>query len=164
MTTLLLERGVDPMQVQKHLEQVAGKIGLPFGKREKTYNTRIVQELGKWAGQKGKGALFHDAVFHAFFVDGKNIGKKSVLVALSRSLGLPENEAVEVLATGAFREAVDQDWTRSRIMGIKMAPTMVFNEKYLVGAQSYEKMVRFLKANPNLNPCAKNVKLFLREP
>ena len=147
MSTLLLERGVDPMQVQKHLEQVAGEIGLPFGKREKTYNTRIAQELGKWAEKKGRSTLFHDAVFRAFFVEGKNIGKKSVLVALSGSLGLPKNEADEVLATGAFRDAVDQDWARSQKMGIKMAPTMVFNKKFLVGAQSYEKMVRFMMAN-----------------
>ena len=68
-------------------------------------------------------------------------------MALSRTLGLPENEAEEVLATGAFDEAVDQDWERSRTIGIKMAPTMVFNEKFLAGAQSYEKMVRFMMAN-----------------
>ena len=52
------------------------KSALPFGKREKTYNTRLAQELGKWAGQKGKGTLFHDAMFRAFFVEGMNIGKK----------------------------------------------------------------------------------------
>ena len=147
MATLLSERGVDPVRVQEHLEQVAGKLGLPFGKREKTYNTRLAQELGKWAGQKGKGTLFHDAVFRAFFVDGKNVGNKSVLMALARALGLPENEADEVLTTGAFDAAVDQDWERSRTIGIKMAPTMLFNGKLLAGAQSYEKMVRFLMAN-----------------
>ena len=147
MATLLSERGVDPVQVQEYLEQVAAKAGLPFGKREKTYNTRLAQELGKWAEQKGKGTLFHDAVFRAFFVDGRNIGKKSVLMALAKALGLSENEADEVLTTGAFDAAVDKDWERSRTIGIKMAPTMVFNENLLAGAQPYEKMVRFMMAN-----------------
>jgi predicted DsbA family dithiol-disulfide isomerase len=32
-------------------------------KRKKTYNSRLAQELGKWAETKGKGDEYHDAVF-----------------------------------------------------------------------------------------------------
>ena len=59
-----------------------------------------------------------------------NIGKISALVDMAGGLGLPENRAKEVLETREYKASVDQDWTRSQKMRIKVAPTMVFNEKY----------------------------------
>jgi predicted DsbA family dithiol-disulfide isomerase len=38
-----------------------------------TYNSRLAQELGKWVETRGKGDQYHDAVFQAYFVDGKNL-------------------------------------------------------------------------------------------
>ena len=147
MEELFSARGIDTARVQASLEKAAGEVGLPFGKRGKTYNSRLAQELGKWAESMGKGDAFHDAVFRAFLVDGENISMGSVLAGLAGSLGLPENEAEEVLETRAFKGAVDLDWARSRTMRIKVAPTMIINEKMLVGAQKYKKMERFLRAN-----------------
>ena len=147
MEKLFLDRGIDPARVQARLEQAAREVGLPFGKRGKTYSSRLAQELGKWAESRGKGEAFHDAVFRACLVDGKNISMISVLVGLAGSLGLPENVAEEVLETRAFKVPVDLDWARSRTMRVKVAPTIIINEKMLVGAQKYKKMERFLKAN-----------------
>ena len=147
MEELFSARGIDPARVQARLEKAAGEVGLPFGKRGKTYNSRLAQELGKWAESMGKGDAFHDAVFRACLVDGENISMGSVLAELAGSLGLPENEAEEVLETRAFKENVDLDWARSRTMRIKVAPTMIINEKMLVGAQKYRKMERFLRAS-----------------
>ncbi len=147
METILLDRGADPDKVQVYLELEAKKEGLPFSKREKTYNSRLAQELGKWAETQGAGERFHDAIFRACFVDSINIGEISVLVDLAGGLGLPENRAKEVLEKREFKDSVDQDWIRSQEMRIKVAPTMVFNEKYLVGAQKYEKMERFMRDN-----------------
>ena len=75
------------------LKKVAGELGLPWGERKKTYNSRLAQELGKWAEGKGKGDEYHDAVFRAYFVDGKNIAKTDVLMGLAKAVGLHEHEA-----------------------------------------------------------------------
>jgi predicted DsbA family dithiol-disulfide isomerase len=147
MEELFSARGIDPARVQARLEKAAGEVCLPFGKRGKTYNSRLAQELGKWAESRGKGDAFHDAAFRACLVDGENISMGSVLAGLAGSLGLPVNEAEEVLETRAFKEHVDLDWARSRTMRIKVAPTMIINEKMLVGAQKYNKMERFLREN-----------------
>ncbi len=120
---------------------------LPFGKREKTFNSRLAQELGKWAESRGMGDQFHDAVFQACLVDGKNIGKISVLVDLAESLGLPPLEAEKVLETRAFKTSVDRDWMRSETMRVRMVPTLIINGKSLVGAQKYEKMEQFMRKN-----------------
>ena len=40
------------------LKQVAEELGLTLGKRKKTYNSRLAQELAKWAESKGRGDLW----------------------------------------------------------------------------------------------------------
>ncbi len=70
-----------------HLKQKAAELGLPFGDRKKTYNSRLAQELGLWAQSKGQGEAFHMAAFEAYFVDGKNLAQRDVLVDLASSGG-----------------------------------------------------------------------------
>lgn len=128
------------------LKQAARDAGLPFGDRKMTYNSRLAQELAKWAGPKGKEDQFHKVIFQAYFVKGINIGKIAQLTKLAESIGLPGKEAEEVLQKRIFKEAVDGDWVRSRQMGIQAVPTLVLDRCVLVGAQPYEKMAGFLEA------------------
>jgi predicted DsbA family dithiol-disulfide isomerase len=60
---------VDIKKIMSRLKQVAEELGLPLGERRKTYNSRLAQELAKWAESKGKGDPFHESVFRAFLVD-----------------------------------------------------------------------------------------------
>lgn len=134
-------------EVRARLKREADKLGLPFGERTKTYNSRLAQELGKWAEANGKGDAFHDAVFRAYFVDGRNIGKPAVLTEIAEGLGLPAEEARDVLENRRFRPAVDSDWALARTLGITAVPTFVFGGSFLVGAQPYEKLERLMIAN-----------------
>ncbi|MBI5966242.1 MAG: DsbA family oxidoreductase [Deltaproteobacteria bacterium] len=138
-------RNIDISQMLSRLKQVADELGLPWGERKKTCNSRLAQELGKWAESKGQGDKFHDAVFRAYFVAGKNIGKMDVGLSLAKSVGLPEEEAKEVLQSRAFRKAVDEDWSLSYRMGITAVPTFVIDGQAVVGAQPYEVLEKFLK-------------------
>ena len=138
---------VDVKEMMRHLRKTAADLGLPLGERKKTYNSRLAQELGLWAESKNKGDVFHTAAFKAYFVDGKNIGKIPVLVDLAASVELPREEAATVLATRAFKAAVDADWSLSREKGITAVPTFVMNHDKLVGAQPYEMLERLMEAN-----------------
>ena len=144
---LFAGRPIDVNQLMQRLQQVAAEEGLPFGKRTKTYNSRLAQELSKWAESEGKGDQFHDTVFKAYFAEGKNIGLIETLVEVARSVGLSDKDAQTMLETRAYREAVDRDWSRSRLMGVTAVPTFVINQQAIVGAQPYEVLEQFLKAN-----------------
>jgi predicted DsbA family dithiol-disulfide isomerase len=135
---------LDIDQIRDRQRQAARDAGLPLGERKMTYNSRLAQELGKWAEGKGKGNEFHKAVFHAYFVQGINIGKISELAKLAGSIGLSGDEAQEVLQKRAFKEEVDQDWARSRQKGIQAVPTLLLGQHILVGAYPYENMADFL--------------------
>jgi predicted DsbA family dithiol-disulfide isomerase len=130
-----------------HLNQVAFKLGLPLGERKKTYNSRLAQELGKFAEWKGKGDEFHKAMFRAYFVDGQNIGKTSILVQLAESIHLNGNDAQKVIQDRTYKDAVDLDWKRSYELGVTAVPTFLFNNQRLVGAQNFETLEKLLLSN-----------------
>jgi predicted DsbA family dithiol-disulfide isomerase len=143
---LFAGRNIDLDKARQRLRQVARELGLPLGERTKTYNSRLAQELAKWAESKGKGDQFHKAAFEAYFVAGKNIGKVDELILLAQSLGLPEEEARQVLMSRTFKEAVDTDWSRCHALGITAVPTFVIDHQGLVGFQSYEVLAQFFQS------------------
>ena len=142
---LFAGRSVNIKKIMLHLKQVANELGLPLSEREKTYNSRLAQELAKWAGREGKADAYHKAVFRAYFVSGKNIGKMDELVAVVKSIGLPGQEARSTLQLRTFKDDVDSDWRRSLALGIKAVPTFVINDQVLTGFQPYEVLEQFLK-------------------
>lgn len=147
LAALFAHRSEEYKQMGLYLRQVAAQEGLPMGERTMTYNSRLAQELGKWAESQGKGDDFHHEVFRAYFVKGKNIAKISELKEIAGVVGLSPEAARDVLEQGTFREAVDRDWDHSRQMGITAVPTFMMNRKVLVGAQPYEVLEDFVRSN-----------------
>lgn len=115
--------------------QVAAELGLPFGRRTRTYNSRRAQELGKWAEEQGLGEPFHRAVYHAYFVEGINIALPAELLTLATAVGLDSAGAQQVMATGSHAAAVDADWRRAAELGINAVPTALYRQRALVGFQ-----------------------------
>lgn len=138
-------RNIDIAQMLSHLKQVARDLELPFGDRQMTYNSRRAQEMGKWAEQMGKGEVFHDAVFRAYFAEGRNIFDMNTLVNIAVSVGLDAAAAREVLESGVFKEAIDHDWARAYKSGITAVPTFLIGRQSLVGAQPYNILKNFIR-------------------
>ncbi len=122
---------------------------LPYNSgRNMTYNSRLAQELAKWAESKGKGDEIHDPIFRAYFVEAKNIGKPEVLVEIAKEARLPADEAMDVLLSRSFKEAVDQDWRRCAELGVNAVPTFLAGRYALVGAHPHEELEKLvLKAS-----------------
>src|SRR5216117_3164506 len=119
--------------------------GLPYGERTHTYNSRLSQELGKWADTQPGGDAFHDAMFRAYFVEARNISDPAVLLEIVREVGLSVDAAREVLEKRTFKEAVDADWKLSRQYGITGVPTFVVGRQGVVGAQPYEVLEQLVR-------------------
>lgn len=138
-------RGIDTMELVRRLQDTAEQLGLPFGERTMTYNSRLAQELGKWSDSKHRGDAFHRRVFQAYFADGLNIGEPEVLLDVVRHTGLSATEAAEVIDQRTYREAVDRDWERSMRNGIRAVPTFSLNRELLVGAQPFHVIEEFVQ-------------------
>jgi predicted DsbA family dithiol-disulfide isomerase len=131
-------RSIDIEAVLTRLASLMAKEGLQYGRRTMTYNSRLAQELAKWAETHDSGAAIHDALYRAYFVDGWNIAQIDNLLSVVRQLGLPENEARQALGSRRFRAAVDADWQRCRDLGITAVPTFMVGNQGVVGAQPYK--------------------------
>jgi predicted DsbA family dithiol-disulfide isomerase len=120
--------------------------GLPFNaERNMSYNSRLAQELAKWAETKDKAEEVTNALFRAYFVDVKNIGKAEVLVKVADEHGLPSDEATDVLISRKFKDAVDDDWRRCAALGVNAVPTFLAGKYLMVGAQPYEELQRLIE-------------------
>jgi len=120
--------------------------GLPFNaERNMSYNSRLAQELAKWAETKGKAEEVTNALFRAYFVDVKNIGKADVLAKIAEENDLPADEAMDVLLSRKYKDAVDEDWKRCAAFGVNAVPTFLAGKYLMVGAQPYEELKRLIE-------------------
>jgi predicted DsbA family dithiol-disulfide isomerase len=138
-------RNVDRKAMHASMKARMDAEGLPYGERSMTYNSRLAQELGKWADTQPDGEAIHDALFRAYFVDARDISRMDVLLDVAQSAGLPVEQAREVLERRTFKDAVDKDWELSRQYGITGVPTFVAGRFGVVGAQPYDALVRLVE-------------------
>jgi predicted DsbA family dithiol-disulfide isomerase len=144
LSQLLGGRPEQVADMQARLLQVAAAEGLPLAGRTRTYNSRGAQELGKWAEVQGKGDPWRRAVYHAFFVEGRNISLGNVLEEIAAAVGLSSLEAREVLVAESYRAAVEADWQRAGTLGVTAVPTHLCSGKRLVGFSSYDDFLRLI--------------------
>ena len=141
----LFQAGPDVVaEKQAHMRALMEAEGLPYGERTHTYNSRLAQELGKWADTQPGGAAFHDILYKVYFVDALNVGDTEVLLGAAEQAGLSREGAAEVLAERTFKDAVDKDWLKSRQYGVTGVPTFVAGGAGAVGCQPYEVLERLV--------------------
>jgi predicted DsbA family dithiol-disulfide isomerase len=141
---LFAGRGLDVPRLMGRLRGIALGLGLPWGERTRTYNTRGAQELGAWAEERGRGAEFRRGVFLAYFAEGRNVARAEELTRLAGEAGLDPAEARRVLREGRFGPVVDEAWRRARRLGISAVPTHAFRGRLDAGYLPWEALDRFL--------------------
>ena len=138
LADLFAGRNVDRKAMHAQMKARMDAEGLPYGERTMTYNSRLAQELGKWADTQPGGEALHDALFRAYFVEARDISQPEVLLDIAQQVGLSVDGAREVLEKRTFKAAVDADWKLSRQYGVTGVPTFVVGRHGVVGAQPYE--------------------------
>ena len=145
LADLFAGRNVDIRSMHAQMKARMDAEGLPYGERKMTYNSRLSQELGKWADTQPGGEAFHDAMFRAYFVETRDISRPEVLLDIVERVGLSVDGAREVLEKRTFKDAVDADWKLSREYGITGVPTFVIGRYGVVGAQPYEALEQLVR-------------------
>lgn len=139
-------RNIDIDAAQQRLSTLMEQEGLPYGVRTMTYNSRLAQELGKWAETRDGGQKIHDRLYRAYFAEGKNLADIQLLIEIAKSLGLDPEEAESVLKERTYSEQIDADWQRCRKLSIMAVPTYLCNGKKQVGAQSFQQLEALIQA------------------
>ena len=146
----LFEKKNIPIDLDKamaSLKETAQGLGLEWGDRTMTFNSRLAQEVGLWAQENGRGHEFHVAVFQSYFVRGENIAQKDTLLELVEQVGLDRSEAESVIRDRSFSNRVVADWELCRQKGVMAAPTFLLGLDKLVGAHPYAKLEQMVMKN-----------------
>lgn len=124
--------------------QMAG-LEIDFAAISRTPNTIDAHRLIHWAGIEGRQNAVVDALFEAYFHDGKDIGDPAVLQEVAASAGLDAAMVGQLLAGTADREEVAARDAHSRERGVTGVPTFIVAERHVVpGAQPPEVWTRVI--------------------
>jgi predicted DsbA family dithiol-disulfide isomerase len=136
--------GFDIDAILQRCRTIAAGLGLDFGPRSRTFNSRRAQELGKWAEAQGAGEAFHAAVYRAYFVDGRNIARPDELLRIAVGVGLDQAAAQQAIDTRFGKDPVDRDWQEAARIGVTAVPTVLCGGQALVGFQDYASYRRLI--------------------
>ena len=79
------------------------------------------------------------ALFKAYFIDGRDIGKNSELIDISHNVGISRDLISRLLAGKNDHQQVIELDKAARKMGVNSAPTFILNGKHVItGAQNVE--------------------------
>ena len=120
--------------VADHAEQAG--LTINFDRMTRTPNTLDAHRLIHWAGIEGRQYPAVSALFHAYFVEGRDIGDHEVLSDIADSLDMDAAVVMKLLASEADRDDIRRRDAHSREMGVNSVPTFIVGGKHAVpGAQ-----------------------------
>ena len=130
------------------ITEEAKKVGLEFNfkKSKNLPNTFLAHRLLWFCRSKNKQDVLAQALFHAYFSDGRDVGNKDELIEISSENGLNRKEIKEFFQTNIGHKEVLREENRAREMNIFSVPTYIFNKKYLlVGGQESDTFKAYIK-------------------
>jgi predicted DsbA family dithiol-disulfide isomerase len=141
------QRQTAPDSPPTAMEERGTSLGIIFSRgRTMTSNSHLALEAAEFALDEGDGLAFHRAMFKAYFEDLEDIGQVETVVRVGESAGLDGEALRAALASGAYRQQVDDGIRWSREIGVTGVPTFVFDDKYgVVGAQDHDVFVSMME-------------------
>lgn len=127
----------DARQMNQQVTEMAESVGLAYDfDRAIVANSFDAHRLSHLAAQHGLGNAAEEALFKAYFTEGKNIADKETLIALGAGIGLSAEGIKQMLNTDAFADNVKHDIAEAQQLGVRGVPFFVFDRKFAVsGAQ-----------------------------
>ena len=121
-----------------NVKRLADEDGLKLKFSDKLSNSRLALYISEFARKKGKFEEYHKLVLDAYWLDGKDIGDKSLLFDLAESVGLDKKEIEDYLSTGEPSTVVQQSLKEVRNYGINGVPAFIIEDRLIYGAQPYK--------------------------
>ena len=118
----------------------AKEVGLDYRLAEaRPGNTFDAHRLLHFADERQTGERATERIMQAYFCEGLMVSDRTALARLAPEFGITETEALAILESDAFGEAVRGDESRATRLGISGVPFFVFNDSFAIsGAQPTE--------------------------
>ena len=103
----------------------------------RTHQAHLATEFAK---SKGKGLEFVEAMYKAYWLDGKNINSPDVFVPIGKSVGLDEKELIQSVMKEQYAENIVGFDDPAHELGVYNVPTFFIGDER-IAEQSYAKIV-----------------------
>ena len=124
-------------QMNEHVTQMAAQAGLTYNfSKSVVANSFNAHRLAHLAKKHGLGDAAEEALFRAYFTEGRNIDDTETLIEMGKSIGLNAEEIKQTRENGTYADDVKHDIAEAQYLGVRGVPFFVMNRKYAVsGAQ-----------------------------
>ncbi len=131
--------------VHDNLVRLGAEVGLPFAfdRIKRAPNTLDAHRLIRWSASVGAQRDVVDRLFRAYFVEGRDIGDRAVLVDIARESGLDTRLVEKLLNEDADKDAVRREIAEAQAIGVTGVPFFIFANRLAVpGAQNADVLRR----------------------
>ena len=145
--------GSTPADIARNGENIRARgaqLGFEFNmqKRGRIYNTFDAHRLLHWAEIEGRQEALKNALFSAYFTEGRNPSDHAVLLDVARKVGLDTQRAAKILESDEFAAEVRGREKFYADRGIRAVPSVIINDQHLIQggqpAEVFEKALRQL--------------------
>ena len=136
--------GSDFRRIWTRLEGEARKVGveLDLGKQRLSFPTERAHTLIRHAADKGTQRPFVRALFHANFLDARNISDPDVLADIAGPHGFSADEVARIVSDPDELAATRAEAERAVAMGVHGVPLFVFGGRVAVSGAQPEETLR----------------------
>jgi len=123
------------------------EIEFAFERIDKTPNSIDSHRLILKAQEQGVAEHVVEALFNAFFREGRDIGDKAMLVKIGVDHGLDRKTLIRYLETDEDVSAIYDQNANAHRLGVNGVPAFIFNHDWIIsGAQEPQVLARMLDA------------------
>lgn len=125
------------VQAHQYVTQMAKEVGLNYDfDKVKMTSSKKAHRLIQLAKKYDKGNAIEEALFNAYFIEGKLISDIPTLIALGEGVGLDKKIIEQTLNSEDFTTEMNNDIKAAETIGVSGVPFFVFDRKYAIsGAQ-----------------------------
>ncbi|HSD75512.1 MAG TPA: DsbA family oxidoreductase [Steroidobacteraceae bacterium] len=131
--------------MQAQLRELGSGLGIDFHfeRARLMPNTRLSHEVLQFAYGAGAQDAVGEAIFRAYFEEGRDIGDRAVLIELGAAAGLDVADLERALLARRHAKEVEALERQAHDWGITGVPTFIFDRHYAVsGAQESDVFVQ----------------------
>jgi len=131
--------------VHENLVRLGAEVGLPFAfdRIKRAPNTLDAHRLIRWSASASAQREVVDRLFKAYFVEGRDIGDRTVLIDVARESGLDAGLVEKLLGEDVDKDAVRREIAEAQAIGVTGVPFFIFASRLAVpGAQNADVLRR----------------------
>ena len=121
------------------LRQKGMELRISFGDLTLLANSRLAMQASEFARDQKNFVAFHEALFHAYFTELRDIGDMEVIIDIAHQVPLDTRELQAVLQENRYLPRLKAVSEEARQLNITAAPTFLVNGQFkIVGALPIE--------------------------